>query len=313
MRLFARTGNLLAVPRHVDALITAGYAFAESMFRLLRNTDQPIFSYVWRAWLIALIPSIAIAAIGSLALAMVGYEDPSLDMSLEFLLIWGILIAPWTETLIMWPILAILKRIVVRTGWVALASGIIWGALHSVQALGQGLSATWAFLVLSLCFLELEKKSKGRAIIVTSLIHMCQNSLVFIGGLIIVLLGGETLPGKQVPTATPVHQKEAPASPGHEPSRAVSPVPVAQFEEDDKVSEEEKHKSFERAFPEFGRDEYVLAREDLYPDWRRNVAPNGTWGEFLGVYEEFIRWWEDKGSPTDSGFKLWEDFLADKK
>jgi hypothetical protein len=39
------------------------------------------------------------------------------------------------------------------------------------------LSVAWPFFVFSICFLEWEKISKRRAIVVTALLHTCQNLL----------------------------------------------------------------------------------------------------------------------------------------
>jgi hypothetical protein len=78
------------------------------------------------------------------------------------------------------------------------------------------------------------------------------------------------------------------------------------------LSQDEKLKLFQQAFPEFGKDEFQLADDDLYPDWKK-INPNGTWPEFLGIYRDFIKWWTDAGSPPEPGFKLWKDFLSKKK
>lgn len=81
---------------------------------------------------------------------------------------------------------------------------------------------------------------------------------------------------------------------------------VAKHEE---LSQAEKFASFKKEFPDFGKDEFQLANDDLYPDWKANVNPNGTWKEFLPVYGDFIQWWNDAGSPPEPGFKLWKDYL----
>lgn len=78
------------------------------------------------------------------------------------------------------------------------------------------------------------------------------------------------------------------------------------------MSKEEKQKLFQKTFSDFGDEEFQLANDDLYPDWRKRYAPNGNWPEFLGVYRDFIQWWNDAGNPPESGFKLWQDFLSAK-
>jgi hypothetical protein len=76
------------------------------------------------------------------------------------------------------------------------------------------------------------------------------------------------------------------------------------------MSLDERVEQFQKAFPGFGKEEFQLANDDLYPEWKKNIAPKGTWAEFLGVYKEFVQWWTDQGSPPEAGLKLWKDFLA---
>ena len=64
------------------------------------------------------------------------------------------------------------------------------------------------------------------------------------------------------------------------------------------MSLDEKVKVFQKAFAGFGNDEFQLANDDLYPDWKKGASPNGTWAEFLGVYRDFVQWWLDQGCPA---------------
>jgi hypothetical protein len=76
------------------------------------------------------------------------------------------------------------------------------------------------------------------------------------------------------------------------------------------LSKEDSFKIFQKTFPDYGEDEFQLAYDDLYPDWKKNIEPAGTWEEFLDVYRDFIKWWTDSGTPQESGMKLWKDYLA---
>ncbi len=109
----------------------------------------------------------------------------------------------------------------------------------------------------------------------------------------------------------PTMEKEStPAATVAQPPKeqvAVTPTRPAVTPE---MSKEEKFKLFQKTFADFGQEEFQLANDDLYPDWRKRYAPNGNWPEFLGVYRDFIQWWNDAGNPTESGFKLWQDFLS---
>jgi hypothetical protein len=184
----------------------------DSILQILRNTDQPVRSYLWRAWLIVFVPTVAIGTIGT-ALGIPGPEVP-LPGKLAFFAVAAILIAPWAETLLMWPILWILKRFIQSPLWVASASAVVWGMLHGLNAVGHGLTATWMFLVFSLCFLEWEKKSKLTAIGVTALLHMCQNSVAVSAIVLSVVLGVELPEEKAAPPPAPPSQtKETPPRP----------------------------------------------------------------------------------------------------
>ncbi len=99
----------------------------------------------------------------------------------------------------------------------------------------------------------------------------------------------------------------APTAPVPAPTVAVKPQTAGE------LSPEAKLKMFQSEFPEYGKEEFQLANDDLYPNWKKALAPNGTWPEFLAVYKEFIQWWTDSGSPPEPGFKLWRKFMATKK
>ena len=106
---------------------------------------------------------------------------------------------------------------------------------------------------------------------------------------------------KEEEAETPAVTKEAP------------PKTVGRGKESPEMSLDERVKQFQKAFPGFGKEEFQLANDDLYPDWKKNISPNGTWPEFLGVYKEFVQWWSDQGSPPEAGLKLWKNFLASRQ
>ena len=109
---------------------------------------------------------------------------------------------------------------------------------------------------------------------------------------------------KEEPAAPLVTTKEATPKSGS--------VQSTRTKESAEMTLEEKIKAFKKAFPDFGKEEFQLANDDLYPDWKKSVAPNGTWSEFLGTYRDFVQWWIDQGSPAESGSKLWKEFLASR-
>lgn len=146
----------------------------KGILQALRNTEQPAYNYIWKAWLISFVPSMVISFIVQLTMPA---QMPPLDAKAPVALtVLGILvISPWSETLLMWPVLWILERTVGKMLWVAAISAVLWALVHSLLAPAWGFGVAWPFFVFSMSFLEWKKKSLGRAIGVTASIHMCQN------------------------------------------------------------------------------------------------------------------------------------------
>jgi len=144
------------------------------LLALLRDTDRPLPSYVWRVCLIALLPSLAISAVVTLAFPN---TPPPLEGPAVVMVVGVLLFSPWLETLMMWPVLWVLQRCFRSTLVAAAASAVGWAVLHSLAAPTWGLVVAWPFFVFSVCFLEWRKKSTARAIVATALVHMGQNVL----------------------------------------------------------------------------------------------------------------------------------------
>ena len=147
----------------------------KTVLRILSNTNQPILNYVWKAALLSIIPTLIISTAVTLALPD---KSPSLTGGSAVYIIYSMLIlGPFLETLFLWFVLSLIKRFAAKPTSIAIASAVFWGILHSLVAPAWGLIVVWPFFVFSTCFLEWEKKSKGKAIAATSLVHTCQNIL----------------------------------------------------------------------------------------------------------------------------------------
>ena len=119
----------------------------ESIFSALRNTDQPMLSYVLRAWLIGYFPFCAFEIIVRVVFKIEDTIAPISDSPVWFFLGPG-LIGPWGETVLMWPLLRVLKR-AVRTQdtiWTALASAAIWTIADIPESPLPSLFVFWWFL-----------------------------------------------------------------------------------------------------------------------------------------------------------------------
>jgi hypothetical protein len=217
----------------------------KNMFTALRNTDRPILSYVWRAWLIAFIPTMLIAPVVQSAMPD---KVPSFDGPIVITVLGVLVLSPWAETLLMIPILWILKRTTGETLWIAVASAVVWGLLHSALAPAWGFAVTWPFFVFSLCFLEWEKKSRGNAIKVTAMVHMCHNMVPALVLALSALFGAESPPQQGLQPADPPSRLTVKEMPSGETS-----VLVVSTKKGGHVEKEDKYRIFLRDLSEFGR------------------------------------------------------------
>lgn len=144
-------------------------------------------AYVLKAWLLALIPSIALAALVAVALPQAGAPDfgpAEAPVDKAVLAIGLVLIGPFLETLIMALGLTLFRALAGVTGAVVL-SALFWGLLHSfgpMLAGGEaipvwGLVVWWPFLILSIAYLTWRPRGFGLAIGTATVIHGLQNSV----------------------------------------------------------------------------------------------------------------------------------------
>jgi len=155
--------------------------------RTLLDTNVPTLNYVFRAFAIGFFPAMVIAIVLFISLSSVINFPQVSEQDEVVTYIYALFVAPWLETLMMWPILSLLRWINKNIFWVAIASAIIWGAIHAMGNIAQGLTVIWVFFVFSMSFLAWREKSLGRAILVTSLIHFCHNTVTMS---LAALLGG---------------------------------------------------------------------------------------------------------------------------
>ena len=84
------------------------------------------------------------------------------------------LFAPFVETLIMAAVLSLLLRVVPPTAAV-LASAVLWGIAHSLQAPVWGLVIWWPFLIFSTLYVVWRQRGTWTAIGVAATTHALQN------------------------------------------------------------------------------------------------------------------------------------------
>lgn len=138
----------------------------------LFDTDQPKPLYIAKAWLLAFLPSVALAGL----VAWLAPEAPAPDFGgtgagVAFAVI---LFAPVAETLLMTPPVLILARLLGPAAAV-IGSALLWGVLHSLAAPLWGLVIWWPFLVFSAVLLAWREQGLGTAMAMAACVHMMQN------------------------------------------------------------------------------------------------------------------------------------------
>jgi len=92
--------NGLPFRRYAHRIYAIGERIVAGAIRSLRNTDQPMISYIWRAWLIAIIPALLISTIVNLVFELPGPaglapKDPASNASPTIWLVGTLLVSPW--------------------------------------------------------------------------------------------------------------------------------------------------------------------------------------------------------------------------
>ncbi len=143
------------------------------------NIRVPVWKYVIRMWLIAFVPSVAIAFLLHATGVLTESNEPDLGAGLPpavmFLAI--VVISPVVETLLMCVVLKLLSFITKRRYALAVMSCLIWAGFHSLASPPWGLSIVWPFFIFSCSYLGWRRRSWWHAVLVTSWIHAMQNLL----------------------------------------------------------------------------------------------------------------------------------------
>jgi hypothetical protein len=142
--------------------------------RFLFSADQPKLAYIFKAWLLALLPSLAL--VGLVAAATDGPAGPEFALPGRLFVLLVVIVAPLLDTLLMIPPLWLLNRIG-GPAFAAAGSALLWAGFHSLAAPLWGLVVWWPFLILSIAFLTWWKRGTASAILVVTSIHALQNAV----------------------------------------------------------------------------------------------------------------------------------------
>ncbi len=152
-------------------------------FRILANIDAGHGRYVFSAWTIAFVPSLALFA------ARVVLGDASLRLphgaAAAGFVVYSIVVAPLVETAVMVPLALALRALPGQSDWPRVF------ALAALAALAHGfggsawqvVAAFWPFVVYSAALFAWRARSLNDAYLVTVLVHMLYNAAFFAIGL----------------------------------------------------------------------------------------------------------------------------------
>lgn len=138
----------------------------------LFRAEGPVWAYILKAWLLALLPSLVLAQLIGFAAPDAELPDlPRIDLN-GFLRL--TVLAPVVETLLIVPPLLLLQRLL-GPGPAVLLSAVGWGFAHSFFAPIWGLVAWWPFLVMSIALLTWRERGIWLAMAIVIAIHALQN------------------------------------------------------------------------------------------------------------------------------------------
>lgn len=140
----------------------------------LFRQDEPPLPYILKGWLLALLPSLALAALaGSLASPSAEVPDIPVQGSTSLLLL--IVVGPLLETLILLPMVLGFRRLL-GPGPAVLLGALLWAIGHSLAAPIWGLVVWWPFLLFSIAILTWRERGLLPTVAVVTTIHGLQNA-----------------------------------------------------------------------------------------------------------------------------------------
>jgi len=141
--------------------------------RFLFLATRPL-GYVFKAWLLILLPTLALAVAVTYLVGDPGQPPVRLPEPMFILLVVGV--APFLETLLMLPPLWLLNRYA-GPGPAVIGSALLWAGAHSLAEPLWGLVVWWAFLVLSAALLTWWERGLVTTVLVVTAIHTLQNAV----------------------------------------------------------------------------------------------------------------------------------------
>ncbi|WP_057831332.1 CPBP family glutamic-type intramembrane protease [Colwellia sp. TT2012] len=145
------------------------------MFKLLSNTNQPLKLYIFKIYILALCIGLPIAFL--IDYLAPNAEAPDFEIGVRSFFS-GVLLAPILETLLMIPIIALIRKVTPNILYVSIISALIWAIMHSLQVPLWGIGVFTLFFLMSMAYQYWDNHSRGHALLVVMMIHALNNATV---------------------------------------------------------------------------------------------------------------------------------------
>jgi hypothetical protein len=163
------------------------HTFSRALLESLCNTKCPKARFILRAALIVCIPAVVVAIIGELigfhSLSSIPSEPwpiVSMHLRLAVTLLDIVVVAPFIETGLCFLPIIILRRFGLSRTWIAVISGVAWGATHLYMGTLVQVASIWAFFCFTLMLQAFEVESRDGAWVRVSIVHGLANAFVLL-------------------------------------------------------------------------------------------------------------------------------------
>ncbi|MDC8760086.1 hypothetical protein [Janthinobacterium fluminis] len=151
---------------------------------LFSPPSTTLLRHSFSSFLLAIIPSLALATIVYVAIGLIGGDNRHANIpatstnGLEFFVV--VVFSPAVESLLLALTLAILSIPIKNRPGAAMAAALIWGVLHGLTAPIWFFGTVWSFFIFSAAYLTWRKHSFKSAFIATALPHALVNLTSFL-------------------------------------------------------------------------------------------------------------------------------------
>ena len=164
--------------------LAAGAPARRSIWQILADTEQGYGSYFARTLAIVLVPTLALGSVMNVAMTLAGITipNPYADIPDGSFLVFGVLVAPILETLLLWFLLVVAQWCVGGRVYAAAAlTALAMAFLHLFgSSLFQVFGVFFGFFVMGLVFLAWRQRARWKAFAMVTAIHAVYNALLIV-------------------------------------------------------------------------------------------------------------------------------------